>query len=115
MQALLPYTRVRRTSITKCYVRHRAANGNGKSQSKRKRKVYDFNDMHRVVVLAVGISLGLYPGLVHPGEDDDDQQASAASLKTLKKLLTCTSDVNLNETSSYHRHLGLTVRIRALT
>ena len=82
-------------------------NGNGKSQRKSKGEVYNFNDMHRVVVLAVGMSLDLYSGLVHPAEeDDDDQQTSAASLKTLKKLLACTSDVNLNETSSYHRHLG---------
>ncbi|ODM20129.1 hypothetical protein SI65_05117 [Aspergillus cristatus] len=81
--------------------------GKGRGKGKGKGKVYNFNDMHRVVVLAVGMGLDLYSGLVHPAEeDDDDQQTSAASLKTLKKLLACTSDVNLNETSSYHRHLG---------
>lgn len=62
--------------------------------------------MNRAVVLAVGMSLDLYPGLVHHTEEDDnDQQTSATSLKILRKLLACTSEVNLDEKSSYHAHL----------
>lgn len=44
---------------------------------------YNFNDMNRAVVLAVGMSLDLYPGLVHPAEEnDDDQQTSAPTSRS---------------------------------
>lgn len=42
----------------------------GKGKGKGNGKVYNFNDMHRVVVLAVGMSSYLYSGLVYPPEED---------------------------------------------
>lgn len=63
--------------------------------------------MNKVVVLAVGLSLDLYPGFVHPAErallTNEPREIGA---KLLKKLLACTFKMNSSETiSSYHENL----------
>lgn len=76
-----------------------------KCKGKKKKSKYNLNDKNRVVILALGLSLKLYPGLVHLMEMSDEQPTSEASVKTLKKLLACTSEINHEETGSYRKHL----------
>lgn len=77
---------------------------NKKLKKERKGK-YAFNDMKRVVVVATGMSMNLYPGFIHPKEDGQSDPKSTKSLRILKKLLSCTSETHNNLESEYHTGL----------
>ena len=87
-------------------VAHKKKTRANKKMKKEKKTKYAFNDMKRVVVVATGMSMNLYPGFTHPKEDGkSDQKTSAESLRILKKLLSCTSETHHDLESEYHSGL----------
>lgn len=68
---------------------------------------FHFNDLERVIVVAVGMDFNIYPGLLHPRDSVSYPGPSADVLMLLKRLLFCTSDVYTSGMSKYHGNLRL--------
>lgn len=83
-----------------------SSRANKKKDSGKMGKNFAFYDTARVVIAAVGMSLDLYRGFLHPRENMLHQETSGESLKILKRLLACTSETHTDRTGDYHNHLA---------
>lgn len=68
---------------------------------------FHFNDLERVIVVAIGMDFNIYRGLLHPRDSVASPGPSADVLMLLKRLLFCTSDVHTSDMSKYHENLRL--------